>query len=335
MTLIPRILKRYITTITSKPMHFPTAIEIAKNSSPVINHTDLRIKDPKVSIPFYEKHFGMKLLSYKSFPSKKFDLYYLGMADKELAKDDKGEYKIYNETGLLELTHNYGTESDPDFKINNGNQEPHRGFGHIAFTVADINKECERLEAEGVKFQKRLSDGRQRTMAFALDPDNYWIELLQYNKSDPVDVGTKFNHTMIRIKDPAKSLEFYQNVLGMSLVKTHEATNFKFTIYFVGYPKPGAELLNQEGLIELTHNWGTEDDADFSYHNGNTDPKGYGHFAIAFNNPEEVCNKIQATYPNIDWPVKYNQGNLKGFAFIRDPDGYLIEVLGRDLVIPA
>jgi lactoylglutathione lyase len=81
-------------------------------------------------------------------------------------------------TGVLELTHNHGTENDDNFKYASGNSEPGRGFGHIAISVANIEEACERFERLGVKWQKRLTDGRMKRIAFILDPDGYWIEIV-------------------------------------------------------------------------------------------------------------------------------------------------------------
>jgi lactoylglutathione lyase len=59
-----------------------------------------------------------------------------------------------------------------------GNSEP-RGFGHIAITVADVEAACARFERLGVPFKKRLTDGKMRQIAFILDPDGYWIEVVR------------------------------------------------------------------------------------------------------------------------------------------------------------
>ena len=79
---------------------------------------------------------------------------------------------------LTGKTWNYGTEEDPNFKYHNGNDEP-QGFGHLCVSVDDLDKACERLEQHGVKWRKRMTEGRMKDVAFVLDPDNYWIEVIQ------------------------------------------------------------------------------------------------------------------------------------------------------------
>lgn len=75
-------------------------------------------------------------------------------------------------SGILELTHNWGTESDAEFKgYANGNSEPGRGFGHICISCDNIEQTCQRFEDLGVRFQKKLTDGRMKNIAFILDPD--------------------------------------------------------------------------------------------------------------------------------------------------------------------
>ena len=84
---------------------------------------------------------------------------------------EKKENRL-NREGILELTHNHGTEDDPNFGgYASGNTDPGRGFGHIAISVPDIEKACARMESLGVPFKKRLTDGKMKNIAFALDPD--------------------------------------------------------------------------------------------------------------------------------------------------------------------
>lgn len=71
---------------------------------------------------------------------------------------------------LIELTHNHGTESDDSFSVNNGNVEPHRGFGHIAVMTDDVYASCELLEANGCRFHKRPDEGRMKGLACASPP---------------------------------------------------------------------------------------------------------------------------------------------------------------------
>ncbi len=73
---------------------------------------------------------------------------------------------------MLELTHNHGTESDASFAgYASGNDEPGKGYGHIAITVEDVQAACARFEALGVPFKKRLTDGVMKNIAFIKDPD--------------------------------------------------------------------------------------------------------------------------------------------------------------------
>ncbi|EIM81203.1 glyoxalase I [Stereum hirsutum FP-91666 SS1] len=146
-----------------------------------LNHTMLRIKDPKVSLAFYTDVIGMDFVSAHDGPD--FTNYFLTFdhSGGKLTAEEKEEDRL-NREGVLELCHNHGTESLESTPYHNGNKEP-RGFGHIAITVDDVNAACERFEKLGVPFQKKLSDGRMKHIAFILDPDGYWIEVLQNNKA--------------------------------------------------------------------------------------------------------------------------------------------------------
>jgi lactoylglutathione lyase len=122
----------------------------------------------------------MSLIKHLQFPEAKFDLYFL-------AYDSKGQAlsagnSTFDREGVIELTHNYGTEDDDNYTINNGNKEPHRGFGHVCISVDNIQAACNRIEQAGYKFQKKLTDGRMKHIAFALDPDGYWVEIISLKK---------------------------------------------------------------------------------------------------------------------------------------------------------
>ena len=92
---------------------------------------------------------------------------------------------------------------------------------------------------------------------------------------------------MIRVKDYKISLDFYQNTMGMQLLRTSENENAGFNLYFLAYPSDNGPLdidhatAGKEGVLELTWNYGTEKDSDFKYHNGNVEPQGFGHICVA------------------------------------------------------
>ncbi|WP_366504378.1 lactoylglutathione lyase [Polycyclovorans algicola] len=142
----------------------------------------LRIRDPKASLAFYVDVLGMTLLSQFDFPEMKFSLYFVGYLREEdgpLPDDPKARAEFtFLQKGAIELTHNWGTENDPNFAgYHNGNTEP-RGFGHIGITVPDVIAACEYFERMKVAFAKRPEDGAMKNIAFIKDPDGYWIEVL-------------------------------------------------------------------------------------------------------------------------------------------------------------
>lgn len=126
----------------------------------------------------------MKQIRKLEFPENKFDLYFLAYDDANSAST--GNHWSDRE-GVVELTHNYGTENDSSFKVANGNSEPGKGFGHLCVSVDNIQAACQRLEDAGYKFQKKLTDGRMRSIAFALDPDSYWVEIIGQKSVDQTE----------------------------------------------------------------------------------------------------------------------------------------------------
>ena len=147
----------------------------------VMNQTMLRIRDPKVAVDFYRDVLGMTLLDRFDFESMEFSLYFMGYLDdgETIPKDAAERAKwVFGRPALVELTHNWGTESDADFAgYHDGNAQP-QGFGHIGISVPDVYAASERFEKLGVEFVKRPDDGKMKGLAFIKDPDGYWIEIL-------------------------------------------------------------------------------------------------------------------------------------------------------------
>ncbi|KAI9835904.1 MAG: hypothetical protein M1819_001802 [Sarea resinae] len=310
-----------------------------------LNHSMIRVKDPKRTIQFYE-FLGLKQINKLEFPENKFDLYFLAF-DSPRAVSHGNQWT--DREGVLELTHNYGTENDPEFKVANGNTEPRKGFGHVCVSVDNIQAVCQKLEDAGYKFQKKLTDGRMRHIAFVLDPDSYWVELIPQNPVETTE-GVKetdsetyrFNHTMIRVKDAQKSLDFYKNVMGMQLLRTSENKANGFNLYFLGYPQ-GKALPNEvpegvlptafrEGLLELTWNYGTENDPNFKYHDGNAQPQGFGHICISVDDLDAACARFEDL--KVNWKKRLTDGRMKNVAFVLDCDGYWIEVIQNEKLNP-
>jgi len=120
-------------------------------------------------------------------------------------------------------------------------------------------------------------------------------------------------HTMLRVGDLQKSLDFYQNVLDMKLLRQSENKEYKYTLAFLGY---GDEV--DTTVIELTYNWGTD-----SYEKGNA----YGHLAIETDDIYATCEKIKS----LGGEITREAGPVRRtvIAFVKDPDGYMIELINK------
>jgi len=123
-------------------------------------------------------------------------------------------------------------------------------------------------------------------------------------------------HTMIRVGNLDRSIEFYTSVLGMRLLRRRDFPDGKFTLAFVGY---GEE--SDSAVIELTYNWGVE-----KYELG----AGFGHVAIAVKDARRACAEVKERGGRVvreAGPMKHGTSVI---AFVEDPDGYKIELVERD-----
>jgi len=313
------------------------------------HHTMIRVKDPEKSLKFYQENFGMTYLNRYDFNQWKFSLYFLtvlpnGVTPPTVGTPEADQF-LWNYKGvILELTHNFGTEKMEEFKYNNGNEEPYRGFGHIAFNTPDVYKSSLKLENNGVLFKKKPDEGRMKGLAFVFDPDGYWVEIVR--RSENCGFSSEFNlsQTMLRVKDPKKSVPFFSKILGMKLINVSHHSDF--SLYFMAYPPKGVKAPENpeseeakeftktlwDPVLELTHNHGTENNEKFSYHNGNDEPKGFGHLAFLVDDVHTACAELEKN--NLSFKKKPNDGSLKDIAFVYDPDGYHVEIIQRGLTLP-
>lgn len=145
-----------------------------------LNHSMLRVKDPDVSLAFYRDVLGMTLLRTQPMEAGEFTLFFLAKLapGESVPQEDTANAEFtFSRPGVLELTHNWGTENQPGALYHDGNSEP-QGFGHIAFSVPDLDAAVAWFDANGVTFQKRPEEGTMKHIAFIKDPDGYWIEIL-------------------------------------------------------------------------------------------------------------------------------------------------------------
>lgn len=123
-------------------------------------------------------------------------------------------------------------------------------------------------------------------------------------------------HTMLRVGDLQRSIDFYTQVLGMKLLRTTERPEQKYSLAFVGY---GTNPDHAE--IELTYNHGVP-----SYELGTA----FGHIALGVRDVYAACDKIRAAGGNITREPGPVKGGSTVIAFVTDPDGYKIELIQRD-----
>ncbi|CAL5225450.1 g8269 [Coccomyxa viridis] len=205
----------------------------------------------------------------------------------------------------------------------------------IAYRVAWAHPPCARTASfRRVETTRPLGESAFRVAAMGAQQD---LENVPGVDAQP-DSATKdfiFQQTMYRIKDPKRSLDFYTRVIGMRLISKLDFPDSKFSLYFLGFhgagnvPGDKADrvewMFQQPATLELTHNWGSEDDPNYKAHSGNEEPKGYGHIGLSVPDVYVACERFEKL--GVEFVKKPDGGSMKGLAFIKDPDGYWIEVL--------
>jgi lactoylglutathione lyase len=178
-------------------------------------------------------------------------------------------------------------------------------------------------------------------------------EVTKYYKheTDPETKSYVMQQTMVRVKDPVASLKFYCEVLGFHLVMHRDFPQWGFTVYFVAPVDPATIPTSPEeqwgfcmrtpGCIELTHNYGSEKEEGKVYNTGNSDPTGstdgekvrggFGHLGITVPDVYEACARFAKM--GCEFSKTPNSGGMKGLAFVKDPDGYLVEILPQGPMI--
>ncbi len=120
-------------------------------------------------------------------------------------------------------------------------------------------------------------------------------------------------HTMLRVGDLERSIKFYTDIMGMKLLRKNENAEYKYTLAFVGYSDE-----SEGAVIELTYNWGVE-----AYDLGNA----YGHIAIGVDDIYQTCQVIKDAGGDVTREPGPVKGGTTHIAFIKDPDGYMVELI--------
>jgi lactoylglutathione lyase len=124
-------------------------------------------------------------------------------------------------------------------------------------------------------------------------------------------------HTMLRVGDLQRAIDFYTNALGMTLLSIRDNPEYKYTLAFVGYGNNP-----EHAELELTYNYG-----ESSYEMGTA----YGHIAIAVPDVAQACDKVRTQGGNVTREPGPVKGGITVIAFVQDPDGYKVELIEREL----
>jgi len=254
-------------------------------------HVVFRVGDLEASKNFYTKCLGMKETRSRDVPEDKYANVFYGYASEET-------------NFAMELTYNYGVDS----------YDLGTGFGHFGVATEDVYALAKQIEDNGGKIVRPPGPvkGGTRNIAFAQDPSGYKWELIEREK-----LGKEpFAQVMLRVADLQKSIDYYQNVLGMQLLRTRENPEYKYSLAFMGY---GEE--DDNTVIELTYNWDQS-----QYDKGNA----YGQIAISTKDVYKSAEQIKAAGGQVTREPGPVPGiGTKVLATV-DPDGWKTVLVDND-----
>lgn len=254
--------------------------EFAKSDKRRLLHVVYHVGDLDKTIKFYTECLGMELLRKRDIPKEKYRNAFLGYGP---------EYSHF----VVELTYNYGVE-----KYDIGT-----GFGYFGIAVKDVNKTVEMIAARGGKVTREEGSENDNSIAFVEDPDGYKFELIQ-----KLEVSDPLCKIMLRVGDINRAINFYENALGMKLLRKRDLPKSKSTIAVIGY---GSE--SSTPVLELTYNSGISE-----YTKGNA----YGQIAVGTDDVYKTANAVRLLGGKIIIePGPLPIINTKITAFL-DPDGW-------------
>jgi len=249
-------------------------------------HVVYRVGDLDRTIKFYTECFGMKLLRKRDIPEEKYSNAFLGFGSEET-------------NFVVELTYNYGVSS---YDIGTG-------FGHFAIATPDVYKLVEDIRAKGgvVTREPGPVKGGQSVIAFVKDPDGYVFELIQRGPTpEPLC------QVMLRVGDLDRSIKFYEQALGMRVVKKVDKPEYKYTLAMLGYAEE-----HETTVLELTYNYGLTE-----YTKGNA----YAQIAIGTDDVYKSAEVVNLVTQELGGKITRQPGPIPGLntkitSFL-DPDGW-------------